>query len=254
MITINGVELCYSNMGRFDSDIDWIHPTVTVKTYEIIYVIEGEVHIREGEDTYDLEKGELLLLSPDVEHGGTQQSHGRTSFYWLHFQCSDLAAIGFSKRCRPNESSTVRALVELMHLQQASPVVAELSFARFLLECGREPERGNRCVSEICEYIRVNSVRSLSVAEVAERFRYSTDHLSRLIKKELGADAKTVIVRNRIEYIESKLLNSDYSIKEIAAQCGFEDENAFVKFFKYHAGTTPSLFRNKYFHVHVNKQ
>ena len=115
MITLNGVELAYSNMGRFDSDIDWIHPTVTIKTYEIIYVVEGEVHIREGADSYDLEKGDMLLLCPDVEHGGTRHSHGRTSFYWLHFQCSDLSAIGFPKRCKPNESATVRTLVELMH-------------------------------------------------------------------------------------------------------------------------------------------
>ena len=254
MITINGVQLCYSNMGRFDSQIEWIHPTVTIKTYEIIYVVEGEVHIREGAECFDLEKGEMLLLSPDVEHGGTEHSHGKTSFYWLHFSCSDLAAIGFPKRCKPNESATVRTLVELMHLQQASPVVAELSLARFLLECGREPERGNRRVSEICEFIRVNSARGVSVIEVAERFGYSADHLSRLLKKELGIDAKTAIVRYRMEYIESKLLNSDYSVKEIAAQCGFEDENAFVKFFKYHAKTTPSQFRNKYFHVHINNK
>ena len=254
MVTINGVQLSYSNMGRFDSSIDWIHPTVTVKTHEIIYVVEGKVHIREGEDIYDLEKGDMLLLSPDIEHSGTQHSHGRTSFYWLHFSCSDLSAIGFPKRCRPNESFTARTLVELMHLQQAAPTVAELSFAKFLFECGKEPERGNRRVSEICEYIRVSSTRNLSVIEVADRFGYSADHLSRLLKKELGTDAKTTIVRYRMEYIESKLLNSDYSIKEIAAQCGFEDENAFVKFFKYHAGTTPSLFRNKYFHVHLNSK
>jgi len=254
MITFNGVQLQYSNMGLFDSNLDWIHPTVTVKTYEIIYVVEGEVHIREGEDAYDLEKGEMLLLAPNVEHSGTRHSFGRTSFYWLHFHCSDLAAIGFPKRCKPNESATLRILVELMHLQQANPLVAELSFARFLLECGRESERGNRRIAEICEYIRINSGRNLTVTEVAERFGYSADHLSRLLKKELCVDAKTAIVRYRMEYIESRLLNSDYSVKEIAAQCGFEDENSFVKFFKYHAGTTPSYFRNKYYHVHINNK
>ena len=254
MITVRDIQLTYSNMGRFDSEGDWIHPTVTVSTYEIIYVVEGEVHIREGADTYDLQKGEMLLLSPNVEHGGTHHSHGQTSFYWLHFSCSDIGAVGFPKRCKPNGAATSRTFVELMHLQQASPTVAQLAFARFLFECGREPERGNRRVSEICEYIRVSSGRSLSVIEVAERFGYSADHLSRLLKRELGADAKTAIVRYRMEYIESRLLNSDCSIKEIAAQCGFEDENAFVKFFKYHAGTTPSSFRNKYFHVHLNNK
>lgn len=254
MMTIDGVRLSYSNMGLFESEIDWIHPTVTVDTHEIIYVVEGEVHIREGEDEYDLAKGELLLLSAGVEHGGTRTSSGHTSFYWLHFTCSDLGAVGFPKRCKPNAAATLRTFAELMHLQRAVPAVAQLSFARFLFECGTEPERGNRRVAEVCEYMRLNSGRALSVTEVAERFGYSADHLSRLLKKELGVDAKAAIVRYRMEYIVSKLLHSDYSIKQIAAQCGFEDENAFVKFFKYHAGATPSALRNKYFHVHLNNK
>jgi AraC-like DNA-binding protein len=254
MITVNGIDLTYSNMGLFDSDKEWIHPTVTVDTYEIVYVVEGQVHIREGERRFDLSKGDLLVLEPGVEHGGTEPSYGRTSFYWMHYRCSAPEKLALPKQFAPDEVDTLRTLGELMHLQQASPVVAELSLARFLLECGREPERGNRRVSEICEFIRVNSARGVSVIEVAERFGYSADHLSRLLKKELGVDAKTAIVRYRMEYIESKLLNSDYSVKEIAAQSGFEDENAFVKFFKYHAGTTPSNFRNKYFHVHINNK
>jgi predicted MPP superfamily phosphohydrolase len=30
------------------------------------------------------------------------------------------------------------------------------------------------------------------------------------------------------------------------------DENAFVKFYKYHTGKTPTMFRNRYFHTHIN--
>ena len=254
MIKINDIQLEYANMGLFDSDKEWIHPTVTVNTYEIIYVVEGEVHIREGETAYDLKKGDMLVLEPDVEHGGTAYSFGRTSFYWLHYHCSDQGALGLPKSTVPDEVATLRVLGELMHLQQANPTVAELVLARFLLETGREAEYGNKRVAEIAEYIRANSRNPLSVVDVASRYGYSADHLSRMFKKEFGYDAKTAIVKNRLEYIESRLLNSEYSIKEIAAQCGFEDENAFVKFFKYHTKTTPTLFRNKYFHVHLNSK
>ena len=254
MITINGMALSYSNMGLFDSDREWIHPTITTDTYEIIYVVEGEVHIREGETHYDLTKGDMLLLEPGIEHGGTKISLGRTSFYWLHYYCPDPTGLSLAKRSVPDEAMALRALGELMHLQHASPVVAELAFARFLMECGREAEYGNKRAYEIAAYMRANSRFPLSVVDVAQRFGYSADHLSRMFKKEFGYDAKTAIVKNRLEYIESKLLNSEYSIKEIAAQCGFEDENAFVKFFKYHTKTTPTLYRNKYFHVHMNSK
>lgn len=254
MITVNGIDLTYSNMGLFDSDKEWIHPTVTVDTYEIVYVVEGQVHIREGERRFDLSKGDLLVLEPGVEHGGTEPSYGRTSFYWMHYRCSAPEKLALPKQFAPDEVDTLRTLGELMHLQQADPVIAELTLARFLFECGKEAEYGNKKVREIAAYIRANSRFPLSVAEVAERYGYSPDHLSRMFKREFGYDAKTAIVKNRLEYIESRLLNSEYSIKEIAAQCGFEDENAFVKFFKYHTKTTPTLFRNKFFHVHINSK
>lgn len=254
MISFDGIELSLSNMGLFDSDRTWIHPTVTVSTYEIIYVVEGHVHIREGEAVYHLKKGEMLLLEPDVAHGGTEESLDRTSFYWLHYHCSDPAALAFPKLSVPDGVTALRTLAELMHLQQASPTVAELVLARFLLECGKQAEYGNKRVAEIAAYIRANSRFPLSVADVAHRYGYSADHLSRLFKKEFGYDAKTAITKNRLEYVESKLLNSEFSIKEIAAECGFEDENTFVKFFKYHTKTTPTMFRNKYFHVRMNSK
>ena len=252
MLNINGIELKSSKMGLFDCDNEWIHPTVTVGTFEVIYVTEGEVHIREGERCYDLGKGDMLLLEPNVEHGGTQVSHGRTSFYWLHYHYSDREALGFPKESRPDAVEVLRTLGELIHLQQADPVLYELTLARFLFACGRETVYGDKRANEIAAYIRAGSRRALTVADLAERFGYSTDHLSRLMKREFGYDAKTAIVKGRLAYIESCLINSVRSIKEIAADCGFEDENAFVKFYKYHTGKTPTMFRNQYFHTHIN--
>lgn len=254
MISFDNIELSYSHMGLFDSDRPWIHPTVTVGSYEIIYVTEGFVHIREGETVYHLKKGDMLLLEPNIEHGGTEISPDRTSFYWLHYHCSAPEALNFPKCSVPDEVNAMRTFGELMHLQQANPTVAELVLGRFLLECGKKTEYGNKRVAEITAYIRANSRYPLSVVDVAQRFGYSADHLSRMFKKELGYDAKTAITKHRLEYVESKLLNSEFSIKEIAAECGFEDENAFVKFFKYHTKTTPSMFRNKYFHVRMNSK
>ena len=252
MVTVNNISINYSHMGLFDSDHDWIHPTVTVNSFEVIYVIEGEVHIREGEQHYHLHKGDMLLLEQGVEHGGTQVSHGRTCFYWLHYTCSDPAALAFPKLSVPDPMATLRTLRELIHLQQAFPALCELALARFLLECGRETEYGDKLAYEIAAYIRANARTALTVTDLAEHFGYSADHLSRVMKREFGYDAKTAIVKSRLEYAESCLLNSAYSIKEIAARCGFDDENAFVKFYKYHTGKTPTMFRNQYFHTNIN--
>ena len=50
------------------------------------------------------------------------------------------------------------------------------------------------------------------------------------------------------------MANTDDTLKSLAGQCGFEDENAFVKFFRYHAGLTPTEYRNRFFRVHRNEK
>ena len=253
MLNINGINLEFSNMGLFESDGAWIHPTVTVDSYELIYVVAGDVFLREGNDEYHLASEEMLLLEPNREHGGTAVSHGYTSFYWLHFYTDTPDAFSLPKRSKPSDGIK-RQLAELMHLQGTNRTVAELTFARFLLELNHKIEFGSRRAYEITEFIRINAHRPLTVRDVANRFGYSPDHLSKILKREFGYDTKTIIVKKRIEYIESMLINTDYSIKEISQQCGFDDENKFVKFFKYHTSTTPSQFRNRYFYVHMNSK
>lgn len=253
MLKINKTDFSFSNMGLFDSEAEWLHPTVTIDTFEIIYVLAGEIHLFEGNVEYTVKKGELLLLEPFLEHGGTLVSTGYTSFYWLHFQTNDRATFPFPKHFAPNNDLS-RRLAELMHLQRSDHTIAELALARLLLELGKRTEYGNRTAHEIYEFIRINAQRPLTVQDVAKRFGYSADHLSRILKAEFGCDTKSAIVKERLEYIESLLINTDFSIKEIAEQCGFDDENKFVKFFKYHTATTPSLYRSRYFYVHMNSK
>ena len=253
MLQINGTEFSFSNIGLFESEGDWIHPTVTVETYELIYVVAGEVSLFEGERQYRLRAGEMLLLEARREHGGIARSTGYTSFYWLHFYTDRIDSFPLQKQFTP-PAHTKRNLAELMHLQEMDRTVAELALARFLMELGVQDRYGNRTAHEIMEYIRINSHRALTALDIANRFGYSADHLSRILKREFGYDTKTAIVRKRLELIESLLINTDHSVKEIARQCGFEDENKFVKFFKYHESITPSQYRGKYFHVHMNSR
>lgn len=252
MLTIDGIDFSFSNMGLFDSETEWIHPTISVQTYEIIFVVEGEVNLFEDTENYSLTKGDMIILSPNTVHGGSKKSYGHTSFYWLHFTCSNIEKIFSQKLSRPLESETTRTFSEIMHYQSSSHDIAELTLAKFLLEQNRPHEQGNRIAHEIAEFIRANSQKALTVGDVGRRFGYNPDHVSRILKREFGQDTKTMITKKRLEYIESLLINSQFSIKDIASSCSFSDENTFVKFFKYHTGITPTAFRNKYYHLHIN--
>lgn len=253
MISIDGNNLSFVHMGLFDRTGEWIHPTVTIDTYELIFVLDGVVEIFEGTEKYIINKGQMILLYPNVEHGGIRQSLGHTSFYWLHFNTNNINSFGISKISEPDSIRMVKNFREIMQFNQAgNRVLAEITLARLLIDRSDRIERKSKIAHEISEYIRINSYRNITVEELSSKFGYDGDHISRILKSEFGINAKTMIVDKRISYIESLLINTNDTIKEISRKCGFEDENLFLKFFKYHEGKTPTQYRDEYFRVHMN--
>lgn len=157
MISIENNKLNFIHMGLFDRTGEWIHPTVTIDTYEIIFVTDGSVEIYEGTEQYSLAKGDMLILYPNIEHGGTRQSLGHTSFYLLHFKIDDVTALKLPKVCTPDAIRVEKALREIMQYNnKADRVMAELLLARFLIERGVRVERKNKIAHELSEYIRIN--------------------------------------------------------------------------------------------------
>lgn len=254
MIAVNEKKkLDFVTIGLFDTDAEWIHPTVTVETYELIYVTAGCVQMFEGDQRYTLGVGDALLLSPGIVHGGTLVSTGHTAFYWLHFYCDDVAAWGlFKQQALPPTAE--KSLREIMHLNGEDRELAEVALARFLLETRTHGACKSKLAYEVREYVRIHAAKGVRVDELAERFGYSGDHLSRVYKQEFGHDLKAGITKARLLQIESLLLNTEASVKEIAETCGFADENLFLKFFKYHEKMTPREYRNRCFHIHMNNK
>ena len=252
MITIGeDVQLKIASMGLFDTDAEWIHPVITIETYELIFVLSGEIKIYEGERNFIVSPGQMLLLEPGIEHGGFAHNVGHTSFYWLHFYTNRISEWQMKKQCTmpPQTEKIFRELIHLFHVHKD---LSEVTLAKFLMENRLNSEYKNKLAYEIREFIRIHVRENLRVDALARQFGYSPDHLSRLYKQEFGLDLKEAITRQRLLDIESLLLNTDATIKEIAMMSGFEDENIFVKFFKYHEGITPRTYRNRFFHIHMN--
>lgn len=77
----------------------------------------------------------------------------------------------------------------------------------------------------------------------AAHLSVTPNYLNTLCKKITGKTAGEII-RNRI-MLEAKrfLVNSEYTISQIAYELYFEDNSYFTKFFKLHSGLTPAEFR-----------
>ncbi len=255
MISLDGIDLTFSNMGLFVTEQPWTHPTRMIDSYELIYVLNGNFHIKEGDVTYYLQPNTALFLHPNTLHGGLMKSIGEIKFYWLHFHCSDVNSLRLPKLFSSNELDNNQYLFqELMTQQQLNnKLLCDIKLAELLTKISAQANnRYPKLISEIIEYIRINAKKNLSVDVVSTAFRYNNDYVSKLFKKAVGISLHSFINQTKIKLIKSYLLNTNLSIKELSGQCGFEDENNFVKFFKYHTQKTPTEYRSKHNIMHLN--
>ncbi|HML65109.1 MAG TPA: AraC family transcriptional regulator [Dysgonomonas sp.] len=93
------------------------------------------------------------------------------------------------------------------------------------------------------QLVETNYQKNHSVADYAELLFISPKTLNRKIVREKGI-SPNIIIKNRIILQAKRLLvNTDLTVKEIAAQLGYEDQSYFVRFFKIHTGKTPIEFK-----------
>ena len=255
MISFNGIDLTFSNMGLFVTDQPWTHPTRMIDSNELIYVLNGNFHIKEGDITYYLQPKTALFLSPNTLHGGIGKSMSEVKFYWLHFHCNDIDALSLPKIFTNSKIDNNQYLFqELMTQQQLNnKLLCDIKLAELLTKISTlTNNRYPKLISEIMEYIRINAGKNLSVDIISTAFRYNHDYLSKLFKKSVGISLHAYINQMKVKLIKSYLLNTNLSVKELSEQCGFEDENNFVKFFKYHVKKSPSEYRKKHNILHLN--
>ncbi len=257
MIQIGNAKITYDYMGYFTTNDTWLHPNVCEKTYELIYVTEGTVSLWERDTVYELAEGDLVILAPGIPHGGYSESHGRTSFYWLHFYLEATKTVYSSHLVKRFMGlSMLRELLHHAHDPHAPLYLKEACLCHLLAAVAQADNTVTRptLAANVYEWTRINARCGLTVSHIASHFGYNGEYLSRLVRKEYGITLKALIDRFLIAKAKNHLANSRYSVKEIATLLGFSEPNTFIHFFKYHEGISPTLYRNTYHNTHMNKQ
>lgn len=100
-------------------------------------------------------------------------------------------------------------------------------------------------LSNAIEFIRQHFTEEIHAEDIARFCRCSKSYLSHLFMKSIHVSISNYISSVRINTAKRLILESTSSVKEIAAQCGFNDPNYFSLSFKTHTGMTPTAFRDQ---------
>lgn len=96
---------------------------------------------------------------------------------------------------------------------------------------------------KIEKYILDHYDQDLSMQGVAQVMNYSETHFCRLFKQCFKVNFSAYLNDFRIRQAKQMLLDTNYTAKEVALACGYQDNSYFIRVFKRVTGMTPVDYR-----------
>jgi AraC-like DNA-binding protein len=134
-------------------------------------------------------------------------------------------------------------LMDLLRLQIILEIMYEMAANnRPSIE---KPSRGEQVFIRFMQSLGLHFAERYPVSRYAEESHLTTRHFSTLIHQYSGQTPMQWITSYTISQAKHLLAQTDLSVKEIAEKLGFPEQFTFRKYFKTHAGESPTAFRRK---------
>ena len=228
--------------------------------YQLLFVEQGENHMEFPDRKFLLKAGNLLLIPPNIYQKYYVVAGKAYMDYWLHFSGESAPALIEMIGLSPLEPATlensfhftnaVTSLALQMHLRQQGYEIKCLSlfydifYTLFTeLVANRQSPHYFRIKAAI-EYIYHHYDEFPSIKKLADECSLSVSRFHYLFKAEIGKTAVQYITDMKIEKASQLLMQTDYTVSEIAHILGYEDALYFSKVFKRLTGKSPTEFRS----------
>jgi len=102
-------------------------------------------------------------------------------------------------------------------------------------------------VNKLLTYINenINDTQLLKVDQLAKTFLLSPTYLSEFFRKKMKMSLREYIIKSKLKLVEIRLLNSDYTLSEIANELSFTDASHLSKTFKKYTGMSIREFKDR---------
>lgn len=117
----------------------------------------------------------------------------------------------------------------------------QTQFSRFL-----EAERRDDRLGALQLWILDHLDQDLPLDRLAAAAGMSARHLSRRFKEEVGVSPAAYVARVRLEEARRRLETGAQSLKDVARNCGFADEQNLRRAFRKHVGVAPRAYRERF--------
>lgn len=230
---------------------------------ELNFITGGKCNYFIDEKSYDVEPGDIIIVPEGTLHKLNSISDD-LSYILIYCRKRHIpySVIDYLKKIpylyrNPNISNEIKNILDAIETEFNNPddfsnnaILLHVQMLFFLLVRNLDtitPVKSNNVhVKGILQYIQKNFSQNVTLEELSDVFSLSTEHISRIFKKETGFNFIEYLTTVRMHEAEKLLLaDKKMPISEIASKCGFNDSNYFSGRFKKLYKISPSQFRKK---------
>ncbi len=250
-----------------------LKPCIKEEGILIVLCVLGHASFRYGDDTIALQAGCAVVCSAKGEHIVLPcNAEGNVRCICMNLYCNPYADRSFNRSlytlyAQPSLLWNVNRLKDTY--RSVSLLIGELSSAtksRAMVRCLLDwilvdIYRGKAAVADadllndptvtavghtvyaVIRYIDEHLYAMNNLMEMAQELGYSYNYLSHLFRKKTGMTIQAYVSQKKIERSTSLLLQSRYSITEIAAMLNYDCIQSFSKAFKKAMNMSPTEYR-----------
>ncbi len=139
----------------------------------------------------------------------------------------------------------VLELLSILHNLSISPDAKLLSDHGF---SGEKVSHKSKRIGKVFEFINENYEKPITLADVSDIALMPPSSFSRFFKRRTGKTFIECLNEIRLGQATRMLVNTNFTIAEIAYKCGFNNLSNFNRTFKHKKSCIPKDFRKAYFH------
>ena len=269
VLRVENFILEYSNSWSPSTPFAHFHPT-----YEIYYLISGEVDYFIDNELHHVNVGDIVLIPPNVIHKTIKKKNIERKRLLIFIAEEDIREylelypdlLKFfnthlikAKNSSSQEAKKIQNLFAELIEENASKnpnyalikaliVQLVITFGRVSLNNQKtNPSEFNDIphehIQKITDYLLQNFNQDISLETLSHNFNLHQNYISRIFSKYVGLSYYEYLTSIRMKNAVDLLVNTDYTITQIAEKCGFKSCNIFCVNFKKVMGVTPLQYR-----------
>ena len=240
------------------NDLYHINYPEGLDNYLLFFTVGGRGEIHSGGKKQTAERGELLMIPPEIPCEYFVPAGGNWEFYWIHIKGENAAAVlayiaaqyGTQFRMElKNAVEYIRMIMDMRYVYMESEIHIIQLISKILFEILEQvkahPFAEDSLVLRIIGDIEKNYQKPFSLKKVSRENYISQEHVIRMFSRKTGITPYRYYRKYRILKSAEALKYSDIPIKKLACEIGYSGLTSFSIQFKKEMGVSPSEYRKQ---------